>query len=498
MTRARLLALNALAMLVANIVSKFVLFVGSIFLFQYLDPGRESTYYLITAFAALITMNFQDGMVSVTIRRIATDLENGEFHLGTLYLSSTLLALALALIGGGAALIYAYAGTQFESGGARWEFILSAWVLTATYLVGYASASAGAGFKAYEKLSLEAALLVVQSVLNAAVYIYGARQMWNLSGFFLGLLATNVIHVILTNIVLIAFVAKPRMHFRLGEAWDLFVESLGLGYATLLRTLQDRMHPFFIDFLAKHEMITQFSSPNNLLIQFKFIPLSVRPALFPSLARKAEEETDSFQNYSTALMKFLYLVALPLIILLIVARNEVLPFVTSRGPTFSTEYALALHVYPFIGWAVALSFPSQVLRSLFVALKHPEFEFRTVLAGVASLAVLDFFLIRYMGVIGAAWGALACELIILTYGLWLLKAVGRGLPVMGLFLLPTVCGIITNLLAEHLYGINPLLGILAVLVVFPVLVLLLGVVSPNERRILRELIRPGASAAPKP
>ncbi|MFH1676806.1 MAG: hypothetical protein ABIC40_07245, partial [bacterium] len=83
MSRGRLLALNALSMLVANIVSKLVLFVGFIFLFQFLSPELESVYYLITAVCLIVTMNFQDGMIAVTIRKIATDRENGPYILGT-------------------------------------------------------------------------------------------------------------------------------------------------------------------------------------------------------------------------------------------------------------------------------------------------------------------------------------------------------------------------------------------------------------------------------
>jgi len=493
MTRARLLAFNALAMIVANIISKFVLFIGAVFLLQYLDANLESTYYLVTAFAALIAVNFQDGMVSVTIQRIATDLVNGPRHLGTLYLASFLLAIVLGVIALAAAFLYAR--FLLEDKGLQGEFILSACALTGTYLVGYASASAGAGFKAYEKLSLEAALLVLQSILNTAIYIYGAHHVWPLSHFFITVFLVNIIYVVLTNIVLVVFVIRPKMHFDVSDAWKIFRESLNLGYATLLRTLQDRMHPFFIDRLAGHQLITQFSSPNQLLVQLKFIPLSVRPALFPTLARKADSASTDFQVYSTALMKFLYMVALPLMILLIIARNDILPFVTSRDPTFSTIYATALQVYPFIGWAVALSFPSQVLRSLFVALKRPEFEFRTVLAGVIVLAILDWILIPRIGVIGAAYGALTCELIILSFGLWLLARIGRPLNFLKLFVLPTLCGIITHSLAEYLYGHHWLLGIASVVLIFPALVLIFRIVSPDEWAIVGEVIKPGSSAS---
>jgi O-antigen/teichoic acid export membrane protein len=253
------------------------------------------------------------------------------------------------------------------------------------------------------------------------------------------------------------------------------------------------MHPFFIKSLADQSYITQFSSPGQLLIQLKFIPLSVRPAIFPTLARKAEEDNDVFQNYSTSLMKFLYIVALPLIILLVVARNEVLPLVTSLSPSFKQTYALALQIYPLIGWSVALSFPSQVLRSLFVALKKPEFEFRTVLAGVIVLAILEVVLILKYGVIGAGYASIACEWTILIYGFWLLEKIGRPVNVMNLFLLPTLCGIIISLLAEYLYRIHWLFGVVLVVVGFPALVLILKVISPAEWAIVREVIKPGST-----
>lgn len=488
MTRARFLALNALSMLLANILSKAVLFVGYVFLLQYLDASLESTYYLITAFAMVICTNFQDGMVFVTIRRIATDLPNGPRHLGNLYLASFFLAVVLGLLAIPAAFLYAR--TQLEGSGLQGEFILSVCALTAAYLVGYGYACAGAGFKAYERLYLEAILLFIQSVLNAGILVYGSINRWPLSSLFFGLLAAAAFHALLSNIVLVAFVVRPRIRWAVGEAWALFRRSLALGYATLMRTLQDRIHPFFIDRLAGHSLITQFSSPNNLLIQLKFIPMSVRPALFPTLARKADEKTDAFQVYSLALMKFLYLIALPLLILLSIVRHELLPLITSMDPTFKRTYALALQVYPIIAWAVALSFPSQVLRSLFVAVKRPQHEFHTVLAGVVVLVALDIILIPQIGVLGCACAAVACELTILFFGLWLLSRVGRGINVMSLFFLPTLCGIIVHLVAEYLYGTHWTLGILCVLLAFPLLVLVLRVISPTEWRILREIVQP--------
>ncbi len=491
MSRHRLLAFNALSMLVANIVSKVIILVGMIFMLQYFDAGLESTYYLITAFALVLCVNFQDGMVSMTIRRIATDYDNGPRNLGTLYLASAFLAVVLGLIAIAAAFLYA--GTHFETTGAQGEFILSACALSAAYLVGYGYASAGAGFKAYERLYIEAMLIVFHAVLSAVIYIYGAVHQWPLSRFFILILAVTVIHVIISNIVLFTFVVKPKFHLDIRAALRLFRESLGLGLASLLRTMQDRMHPFFITSLAGHQYVTQWSSPSNLFMHFKFIPLSVRPALFPSLARKAQEPTEDFQTYSMALMKSLYLVAIPLLVLVAIARVQILPLVTSMDPTFERTYAMALEVVPFIAWAVALSFPSQVLRSLFVALKRPGFEFRTVFAGVAVLVSLNLMLLREGTIMGAAYAALAAEVTILGYGLWLLHKVGRGLNVVNLFFLPTLCGIITHLLAEFLYRIHWGLGIACVVLVFPILVLGFRVISPTEWGILREVIHPAKS-----
>jgi len=498
MSYVRLLAFNALSMLVANIISKLVLFVGIIFLTQFLDEGLESTYYLVTAFGTVLALNFQDGMVSVTIRRIATDIKNGPHYLGTLYLASIILAIAIGLVTIPLSMLYATSlegdGVQSVSG-LRGQFVLSSCALVAAYLVGYGYSVAGAGFKAYEKLSLEAALMVVQAILSTLVYIYGARHEWHLSNFFFGLLAVNLVHVILSNIVLIVFVVKPRLHFKVKEAWDVFRESLGLGYATLLRTLQDRMHPFFINHFAGHNQITQFSSPNNLLVQLKFIPLSIRPALFPSLARKAQEATDSFQKYAGALMKFLYLVALPLLIMIIISREQILKLVTTMDPEEFREYAQALKIFIFVGWAIALSFPSQVLRSLFVALRKPQYEFRTVLAGVLVLAAMDIILIPRIGVIGAGYAAVACEFVIFMYGLYLLYRVKRGLNPVNIFLLPTLCGIITNSLAEWLYGYHWLAGLGSVIIVFPLLVGAFRIITPDEWRIVREVIKPNSQAS---
>jgi Na+-transporting methylmalonyl-CoA/oxaloacetate decarboxylase gamma subunit len=113
---------------------------------------------------------------------------------------------------------------------------------------------------------------------------------------------------------------------------------------------------------------------------------------------------------------------------------------------------------------------------------------------VIVLAILDIVLIPRIGILGAGIAAVTCELIILVYGLWLISRVGRALPVINVFLLPTLCGIITNLLAEYLFGFHWLLGVLSVIVVFPILVLALRIVSPVEWAIVHELIKPGTYA----
>ena len=493
MTRGRLLALNALSMLVANIIAKVILFVGMVFLLQYLSPGLESTYYLITAFGAIVALNFQDGMVSVTIRRIATDLENGATHLGSLYFASMFLAITLGLIT--IPLSFLYAGSALEGSGLQGEFILSTCFLVLAYLVGYGYSCAGAGFKAYEKLYLEAILVVLQAILNAAVLWYGTVQQWPLSRFFMWLCAANGIHSILAQIILSAFVVSPKFNWSIPEAQGLIRESLRLGYATLLRTIQDRIHPFFIDSFARHELITQVSSSNQLLVQLKFIPLSVRPAIFPTIARKAEMDNDDFQVFSIALMKFLYLVAIPLIILLIIARREILPLVTTVGPNFEIHYAMALAIYPLVGWSVILSFPSQVLRSLFIALKKPKFEFWTVFAGVAVLAFLDIVFIPTVGVIVCGYASIACEVTILIFGLYLLRQAGRALEIMTLFVHSTLCGILVHLIAEYLYGLHWALGLASVLVLFPACVVLFRIISQREWEIIREIVKPGSSAS---
>jgi len=487
-TRGRLLALNALSMVVANIIAKAILFIGMVFLLQYLNQGLESTFYLVTAFSSIMALNFQDGMVSVTIRKVATDLKNGPKYLGDLYFGSFFLAIVLVMVSFPLAFIYSRA--SLETPGLQGEYFKSAVFLIGAYLIGYGYSCAGAGFKAYEKLYLEAVLIILQAILNAGVYWYGANHGWVLSQFFVGLFITNFFHSILSNIVLLLMVVRPSLNFSFLDSFQLFMESLHLGYATLLRTVQDRIHPFFIDSFASHEKITQLSSPNNLLLQLKFIPLSVRPAIFPTLARKAERKSSEFQIYSVALMKFLYLIAIPLIILLIVAREEILPLVTEIAPNFKSNYSEALAIYPLVGWAVILSFPSQVLRSLFVALKKPEYEFWTVLAGVSVLAAIDILFIPSHGVIACGYASIACEAVILAYGVTLIGRAGRPLFINSLFLHATACGIVTHLIAEYAYHVHWALGVLSVIVLFPVLVLLFKVINKEEWTIVREIIKP--------
>mgnify|MGYP000331552209 CR=1 FL=1 len=494
MSRTRYLALNALSMLIANIFSKIVLFIGMIFLLQYLDAGEESIYYLVTAFAMVIAVNFQDGMVVMTIRRIATDIQNGPREMGTLYLATSVLALVLAAITFIASFVYA--GIQFEGENQRIEFIQSAMALTGAFLVGYGYAVAGAGFKAYEKLWIESILLALQSIFSAGVYWYGATHQWPLPYFFYGLFITTAFHSTISFIVLYLFIVKPKFHSDFRSAYELFAESLQLGFASLLRVLQERIHPFLINIpsLAGQSYITQWSSPNNLFAHFKFIPLSIRPAMFPTLARKAELETDEFQVYSLALMKFLYLLALPLLITMSIARHEVLPLITTMEADFSETYAFAIMVAPLVAWSIALSFPSQVLRTLFVALKKPQYEFRTVLAGLCVLVVLDILLLPEYKVMGAGIASISAELTILIYGLWLLNKLGRGIKLSHVFLLPTLCGMITHLSAEFLYRELWIYGILGVIVVFPILLLIFRVISPVEWSILREMFMPSKPA----
>lgn len=488
MKRARWLAMNALTYLAANILSKLILAVGSFFLMQHLNPEDENIYALVTAITLLVVSNFQDGMVQITIQKIATDKPSGAKYIGVLFLSTLLLTIFIAFLG--FLIIFTYGIVQITDAAVRREYMLSSMALIGAYLAGYGYSVAGAGFKGYEKLYLESILAVIQAILNMLIFWYGSIHGWQLHAFFIGLLAANLFHSIISFLVLIRLVAVPHLKgVNITDCKELFRHSLGLGYATFLRTIQDRIHIFLIQSLLGHNVVNQFDRPNALLIQFKFIPASIKPAVFPTLARKAELSTDEFRKYSTALVKFLYLTGIPLMLLLIIAKNEILPLFTQMGPGFKEQYGEALRVYGLIAFAVALSFGSQVLRNIFVAIKKPEWEFQTVVAGVIALTFIDIIAIKLLGIIGAGIGALAGECVIVIFGIWLLMKIGRGINWISVFLLPTVCGIITFLMASVLYAINWLAGLVAVIVIFPVLTLMMRIITKDEWTIIKEMIR---------
>jgi O-antigen/teichoic acid export membrane protein len=187
-------------------------------------------------------------------------------------------------------------------------------------------------------------------------------------------------------------------------------------------------------------------------------------------------------------MRLLVIIALPFSLMLMAGCGLILK--VFLGPDTSDEAILALRILSLI---IAISFPSLVIRNIFIALGRQKLDTLISAAALGMNIVLMIALVPPFGVLGAVVAIFTAEIFLFAIGIFYVYRLGFRLDFVGVFVKPILCSIpliIAMVLTPREGVIGPRLALyLGCIVVYAILIFIIRSLSRDDIDNLRRVTR---------
>ncbi len=451
-----------------------------------LGPAGNGRYALAVIIWFYVKTLSDFGLGLYATREIARDRE----HAGTLTGGTALfrmLALAVAVVP-----VAIYLSARVAFGNVSSDVLLAVAILLLTIIPGSVSEAVNSALNGVERMDIAAGINVGVNLMRAPVAILLAATSLGIVGIALAATIGSLISVAAFAVVY-RRLELPELRFSLDiEQARLYArESAPLLVNALLLSLFFRFDIFIVEAFRGSEAVGLYDAafkPINLLT---IIPAYATLAVFPLMSRRAHAPASLARaNRLTAYL--LVTIAWGIVVATVALAQPAIRILA--GDEFLPDSAELLRILVFFA---PLSFLNGVFQYVLIAEGRQRDIVPAFGAAVAFNIAGNFLLIPLYGSFAAAGLTVATEVVI--FAAFVILSRGRAVRIhdrasLSAILRPTAAGLLATA-ATLPFLDRPLVAALAGAVVFVIGGLLLGIVTPEQREIIRRLRHRAAASA---
>jgi O-antigen/teichoic acid export membrane protein len=354
-------------------------------------------------------------------------------------------------------------------------------------------------FYAYEKHEYPSAVTTFSTLLKVVLQTAALVIGWGIVG-----LAGASIVVNIATMVVLGFVARHLFAVlrRSGQAggmrslnlraprerqlrWTMIRASWPLMVNHLLAYLFYKVDIFLMEPILGNEILGLYSIGYKYLDALMVIPSMFTLAIFPVVSRQAQDDREAMRRFYRLGTKLLVLIAVPGALLATLAGREMVLVLGGRDYLPDAATALLL-----MAWSMPVGWINSITQYVLIALDEQRYLTRAYLVGFAFSLIANAIVMPRFGYQASALLHLASETVLFVP---FLIGVRRHLgvqPWRDILIKPLIAaGVAAGVAAVLAPTGRGWALVLAVMVAYPLLVWILGAISPDDRRMLAPLFR---------
>jgi O-antigen/teichoic acid export membrane protein len=474
-------AKNSIAPIVLNLFIKAIDFGFGMLMARLLGPGGVGRYVWAAQVYFWFAVIADFGLEMYVVREVSRDRSRA----WSIFINSS--ALRLLLLVGIAPMVAIFLG--------GWQTLISplesetAWtlILLCIGLLPFTLAnSLTALFRAYEKHEFPAAVQTATAIIRVllgALALAGGLGVAGLAGtVILTNIATLIILAILARQQIWATVPRTSTKFTWPLQHTMLIESWPVMMSLFLQILFPSINVLLLKPFQGDEAIGWYDAGYKWLNTLQIIPQFFIPAVFPVISRQADQERTVLRQSYRLSIKLLMMLAMPAVMMLTLLARFLVGFLS--GPAFLPHGAIALRI---LIWSIIFGWINSLTNYVLIALNRQR---QVMLASAARVA---FTLVTNLLFVGKfSYIASAC---IIVGGEFLLAVLfyidlRRQLGPVGWGKLLWRVGLAALLMggvAWSVSTISPPLALLTSVIIYPVTLILLRAITPEEWATLAPL-----------
>ncbi len=343
-------------------------------------------------------------------------------------------------------------------------------------------------FTANERLAVPTTAAIVNSVIRLGL---GVWLIYNGAG------ATSIAWVIPLSTAISLLVFPPallRLFRRVPQKkssirldWRFSRQQLGStkGFVLLevFQTLNLQLDTFIISLLLTEAAIGYYGASQTILAGFLMIPVAVRLALYPLMARFKYEDAAKLAHLYHKSSQYLLIVGLPIAAGVFVLAQPIIFMIFGESFAPSVE-ALQISIWTLVFAMVAV--PNA--RLMLVDNKQKQAGWLRGLTMVLSVS-LNLLLIPRLGINGAAFARLFSTAIFFALVYVYVQRRLLSDNILPEAIRPLIATVVMGVVIWQLRNMFILIPIAAGMVIYLFLILIMGVVTAEDRGYLRQIIK---------
>ncbi len=271
----------------------------------------------------------------------------------------------------------------------------------------------------------------------------------------------------------------PRISYRFG------LQQLGMTSGFILlelfQTLNYQADTFIISFLLTEADIGYYGASQTVLAGVLMIPVAIRMALYPLMARFGSEDEDKLHHLYHKASQYTLMVGLPIAAGVTVLAAPIILLL------FGSDFAPAIPALQISVWSIVfalITVPNARLMLVY-GRQTPASWLRGV--GTVASVGLNLLLIPRLGINGAAIArVLATAVFFFSLYLYVQRHFLRD-PLIPMAIRPAVATLFMTAAVWYLRGAFLLIPMVAGIVVYGILLIVLGGITAEDRAYFRQL-----------
>jgi len=490
------LAKNSIVPIVLNIFNRAVDFAFAALMLRILGPANAGDYYFaINVFLWFdIVTNF--GLNTYLTREVARRRDQAR----RLLVNTSLVRVGLSLAA--LPLLLAFIATRQTvvaalTTPASRQAIVAMLLLYAGSLPTSIATGLTALFYAFEKAEYPAAVQSVSTLIKVALQTLVLIAGWGIVGIAGSSIAINLVTLaILGTMAWRLFPAVRRRRDPAAAALpipaasdrglrrEMMRESWPLMLNHLLAYLFYKVDVYLMEPILGSESLGLYSIGYKLLDAVMVIPSMFTMALFPVISRQAQGDRDALMRFYRLGTKILVLLVLPVALITTVIGREMVLIL--GGSEYLPGAAVALRL---MAWSMPIGWINSITQYVLISVDRQRYLTRAYTVGFSVSLLANLALMSRYGYAASAVLHVVSEAILLVLFVIGMRREFGTIGWRAILLKPLVAASVAAAGAALTWGLGRGVALGTVLIVYPVVIVLLGAISEEDRSLLRPLFR---------
>jgi len=488
---ARRVIKNSLAPIFLNLFNRGIDFAFAFIMLRILAPeGAGIYYYAIVIFGWFdILTNF--GLNTLLTREVSRD----QSQAGQYLINTSMLRLGLAAAGVPVLGIFLLLRNNLISPALDETALLAIWILYVGLIPNSISTGLSALFYAFEKAEYPAALATVSTMVKVTLGLGALLLGWGVVGLAGVSIITNVVTLVLMLRLALPLIrgaanATERTSSLLSQISPtlmrgMMVISFPLMLNHLLATVFFKSDVILMEAINGVTIVGIYSTAYKWLDALNIIPAFFTMALLPMLSRQAHEDRPAMTRNYVFGFKFLVILALPVSVIITFLAPTLIGIL--GGAEFLPDGGIALQI---MIWSIPLGWINSLTQYVLIALDRQRLITGAFIVAVSFNIITNLIFLPAYSYRAAALTTIASELVLLFGFYYLLRDVLSVNAYLAALWRPIVATSLMFGLIFILWRMSPIMALLAAGVSYPLILILLKPLTPEEGERIGRVLPP--------